>query len=334
MIGKEEFKKVKDFIDAEESILVTAHILPDADAVGSSVAFLHLMRKLEKRSAIVFPSAPPRRLEFLFGSLPVYCYPEVDPSLWQSFTSLVVLDSSDWSRLGPLKEPFGEHFKKVLAIDHHPGHKSFSSVSIVKPWAAAAARIVFELIRLFDVSLSRDMSEALMTALKGDTASFSYPSTNEDTFLMASELMKAGCRLNRINGELCERFTLQGISFIAEALTFIETRCKGKVGFLRLPRPLFRKHSASIDDAFPLLSYVRGVRGVRVAVVLYEDELGEVKTSFRSNDGIDVGSIARSFGGGGHRAAAGALIKASLSEVENLVLTRVEAAIDEEEDAL
>ena len=323
--------EAKAFIEAHESFLISSHLLPDADSVGSCVALCLVLRRFGKRADVVFPSPMPARLAFLTEKCPVYGFPEVDEVLAKEWDGLIVLDSSDWTRVGPLMDEFTSRFTDILAIDHHTGHQEFALVTVVDSEAPATASLVFQLIKKLGVQVEEAVANALMTGLKGDTGSFSYANTSQDAFLMAAELMGMGCQLAEINKQLNERFSLAGIAFIQEGLGYLRTEQDGMIGWLPLPYELFSKHNATIQDAFPLMRYVRGIRGVRLAVVLYEDEPERVKISFRSRGEIDVGEFARSFGGGGHRAAAGMLMESPLSEAEEQILPKARAAVSEGE---
>ncbi len=322
----------KDFIDRHESFLISSHLLPDADSVGSCVSLCLVLRRLGKRAEVLFPSPLPPRFSFLTEHCSVNAWPEIDEVLAQDWNALIVLDSSDWSRVGPLMESFEEKFEDILAIDHHTGHEYFASVSIVDSEAPATASLVFELIKTLECPIETPVANALMTGLKGDTGSFSYANTSQSAFLMAAELMECGCQLAEINKQLNERFSLPGISFIQDGLGHLRTEEEGSIGWLPLPFELFKKHGTSIQDAFPLMRYVRGIRGVRLAVVLYEDEPERVKISFRSRGDIDVGAFARSFGGGGHKAAAGMLMECSLKEAEERILSKARLVVNEGEE--
>ena len=331
MHDKGKISDAKAFVEAHESFLITSHLLPDADSVGSCVSLCLILRRLGKRADVVFPSPLPVRLAFLTEECPVYGWPHVDEVLAKDWEALIVLDSSDWTRVGPLMDDFSKRFDNILALDHHTGHQEFATVTVVDSNAPATASLVFELIKALQGVICPSVANALMTGLKGDTGSFSYANTTQSAFLMAAELMEQGCQLAEINKKLNERFSLAGIAFIQEGLSYLRTEQEGMIGWLPLPYELFSKHNATIQDAFPLMRYVRGIRGVRLAVVLYEDEPERVKISFRSRGEIDVGEFARSFGGGGHRAAAGMLMESPLSEAEGRILPKAKAVVGEEE---
>jgi len=321
-----------EFIGRHDRLLVTSHVLPDCDAVGSCVALRAALTKLGRRAEVVLPSQVPARYGFLTDPCPVHCWPDVDEVLARDWDGLIVLDSSDWSRVGPLGERFEGRFTDILAIDHHPGHDAFATVVVVDDTAPATVCLIHELIGALGVEFDVLMANALMTGLRGDTGSFSYANTTREAFLMAAHLVECGCQVEAINRHLNERFTLAGVAFMQEALANLRTEADGTVGWLPLPYETFERHGATIQDGIPLLRFVRGIRGVRLAVVLYEDERNRVKISFRSRGDIDVGEFARSFGGGGHRAASGLVFEGSLAEAEARILPRAVALVTATED--
>lgn len=326
--GERRMRPLAEFLEGRRRVLVTSHVMPDGDSVGSSVALCRCLRSRGVDAAVVLPDHLPLRFDFLAQACPVHARPDVAADFLEGWDGAVVLDCSGLDRLGPLGEELRSRVGALAALDHHAGHVPFAEAAVVDPSAPSTASLVYELIRdELGNAIDAATAEALMAGLMADTGSFCYANATAGAFEMAADLVRRGAVPQALHRRMNERFSMRALDFMRECLGLVRVEGDGTVGWLSLPHEVFTRFDAAVDDASPLMRYVRGLHGVRLAVVLYEDEPSSVKVSFRSRGDIDVGLLARSLGGGGHRAAAGALLECSLEEAEARILPKVLAAL-------
>jgi len=309
------------FIEQYDRFIIVSHVMPDGDSVGSSVALRLILEELGKRAEVVLPDAIPPRFDFMTEYCAIHTWPECGRSFLDGFSAVIVLDCSGWQRVGGLGAVLEEMSLPTACLDHHHTHEAFAQVEIVDSSASSTAVLVRELARdeLF-VRLRRYVADALYVAIMTETGSFSYGNTTSEVFSFAADLVERGVHPQDLQQKVNERFTIESLEFIKEGLACIHTEADGTIAFLSLPHSLFERYGARIEDAFSLGRYVRGLQGVKIAAMLYEDEKMAIKTSFRSRGDVDVSVLARHFDGGGHRAAAGAVLASTLEDAERDII--------------
>ena len=311
-----------------DSIVLTTHMNPDADGAGSAVALLAWLRDRGAEGWFVPPTPLPARYRFLLPEQEWHL-PASSAAAARACSAadlVVVVDAGDLPRLGRVK-PMVEG-RPTVVIDHHttptrpiPGDR------LVDSRACATAELVYDILIAAGARWTRAIDDALYTAIVDDTGSFAYSNVTPDTHLLAAELVQRGVDVAGIHRRLFESMDVRRLELLRECLG--ELRAEDGLSWITVPHQAYRELKATSDDLEGLVNYPRAIKGVEVAMLFRTTNDGATKVSFRSNGPVDVDGIARSFGGGGHAKAAGALVSRPLKEVRADVVNAARALVRE-----
>lgn len=297
-----------------QRILLFPHVNMDGDTFGSCVALCLALRNQGKECQILAEEEPPAYLSFLDGD-----YTVTGPGSMTEPDLCIALDCSDAGRLAGRRDAFVAG-KETWSLDHHVTNQYFAQNNIVKTEAAATAEIVYELIRLLPIQLSKEIAEAIYTAIATDTGSFQYSNTTSKTHLIAAELFEVGIDHNQISIQVYQNARYE--KFLIASLIYgtMERICDGKVALASVTQEMLRQTGASMEETEGIIESLRSIQGVEVAIFLKEYEKKMIKVSLRSKSYADVAVISAAYGGGGHVRAAGFSIDKPLQEVKELIL--------------
>jgi phosphoesterase RecJ-like protein len=304
--------------------LLTCHVRPDGDALGSMLGLAAILRALGKE-VVTFNADPvPEYLRFLPGAA------EVLRSLPRdgSFDATFVTDTASRALL-PEGLPPPERRGPLVVVDHHTAHDGFGDVALREIDAVATGVVVLRLMR--DLGLERVPSEAaapLYTALVTDTGGFRYQGTTAETMRLGAELIEAGADPWTVAYNVFEGWVPARLRLLGAVLETLRTTHDGRIATLLVTRQMLARLGADDDMVEGLVNYARMQRGVEIAALVWEwhplDGAPRVKLSLRSRGRADVSRIAVALGGGGHRAAAGATVEGDVDEARALVLAEAE----------
>ena len=316
-----------DLLRDARRIVLTSHVRPDCDALGSELGMLGILEALGKDVRIVNAQATPAnlgwidpagRIESLAGG--------VTPAELADRDLLIVLDTSAWAQLGAMAEVVKSSRERVLVIDHHVSEDDLSDRWFKDTSAEANARIVYEIGLRLKVPLTPAIATPLYAGLSTDTGGFRFPSVSGETFRIAARLVDAGASPPAIYRELFEQDTLPRLHLVGRTLAGARTSHDGRVIMSFVRQSDIREVGATPSDTEDLVNLTLAVKGTEVAVILIEQPDGRIKVSFRSRGPVDCSSLAGRFGGGGHRAAAGAIIAGPYDAACGLVTAAVDEA--------
>lgn len=301
---------------------------PDGDAIGSLCALGLACRRLGKQVTLVSPDGVPELYHFIPGSDEVLSAQVATTRLQGAhFDVGIGVDADGSDRLGGA-EALVLAAKTVIDIDHHVG-PPYGDVPFVVPDAAASGELVYDLIRALGVVIDPAIAGALMAAIVTDTGSFRYPSVTPETMRITAELIECGAHpqvvWERVYGQRSYPATL----LLGRALKQVKRAADGRLAWAALSRTDFEKAGAEEDETEGIINEIRSVEGTGVAILMREQPDGQVRISFRSKDGTDVAMLAEQFGGGGHRAAAGATTAGPLANAEERIVAAALAALRE-----
>lgn len=312
-------KAIKEIKDAE-NIYIASHIQPDGDNIGSLLGLGLALKKMNKRVFMLKTDYIPKDFKFLPDVDSISEYDGSDIDLF------IALDSSDENRLGTNKELL-EKANMIVNIDHHLSNTNFGNINIVDSKAAATCQMVFKLIKKMEVDLDKEIATCLYTGISTDTGSFMYENANEETHLIAAELLRVGIDKQEININIWQNKSLLKTKLFIKTLETLETCFEDKLAIVQVTRDNLRSVGASMEDSEGIVSFVRDIEDVEVAVMLKEFEEDEIKVSMRSKRYIDVSKVCSLFGGGGHKKAAGCTINSNLKQVKNDIIDALEKII-------
>jgi phosphoesterase RecJ-like protein len=310
-----------------QRFLLTTHVRPDPDGLGSMLGLADALEKLGKAVQMVIGSVYPPQYLFLDPQRRVQRFePPGDP--WRQAEAAVVLDTGTWNQLGDVGPFLRQLTAEKAVIDHHLTQDDLGGLRLVDTTAEATGRLVVEAVRALGVPLAPPMAHALFLAVATDTGWFRHSNATPATFALAGELVAAGARPTEAYEYLYEHNTLPRLRLKGVALERLQVSDGGRLAWTEVRRADFQATGATPPDTEELVNFPRSVAGVEVALFFCEQPRGGVKVSFRSRSRIDVARIAEHFGGGGHRLAAGAILETNLDDARSRVLAAVRAALD------
>ncbi|HEY1786087.1 MAG TPA: DHH family phosphoesterase [Pirellulales bacterium] len=321
------WNRFSELIRSHERFLLTSHIRPDCDALGSELGMAGLLEALGKQVMIVNGQATPPNLAFIDPDKKLRALgTDVRPADLAEVQVLLVLDTSAWAQLGPMAEVVRTTRAHKAVLDHHIDSDDLGAELFKDTTAEATGRLVLEAARHLKVELTPKLAHPLFAAVATDTGWFRFASVTGDTFRAAGALVDAGAVPQQIYTDLYERETLARLQLRGRILARTQTELGGRLAYTAALRADFDATGALAADTEDVVNLALAVLGVEVAVIFVEQADGGNKISFRSRTPrVDCNALAKQFAGGGHRAAAGAFLPGTLSEVQPKVLDAVRA---------
>jgi phosphoesterase RecJ-like protein len=319
-----DWRRFVDLVGSRRRFLLTTHIRPDCDAIGSTMGMAAVLDRLGKDVRIVADFDIPRHQQFLdtqkrFRRIGV----GVSPAELEEVEMLIVLDTSAWAQLGDMGEVLRTTKAVKTVLDHHVSGDDLGAEMFKDTTAEATGRIVVEAAAQLGVALIPEIARPLFAALATDTGWFRFASTSADTYRLAATLADAGAAPHALYRDLYENDSLARLRLLGCAMGRTEMELDGRLIHTYLEQADFRQSGAAPADSEDIVNMMFTVSGTEVALILVEQPLGGFKISFRSRNTLDCAKLAESFGGGGHRAAAGAFIPGGLGDAQPRVLDAV-----------
>lgn len=306
---------IRDRLLAARRVVVTSHMRPDGDALGSEIALARFLRKRGTDAVVLNSDPAPRPLDWLLDEQPkglVQVYEEGSLKQAESVATadaLVVVDTGAGHRLGALEGRIKSAHAPKLLIDHHPLPETWFDLACVRTDTASTAEIVYDLIAGHDPGLiDAAIATALYVGIVTDTGSFRYSGTTPRTHrIVADVLERGGIRPEPIHIAVYDGRTREGLRLLARALDTIATHYGGRLATLYVTQDMLRESGAFFDETEGLIGYALSLDGVMAAVIFLETP-SAVKLSFRSKGDCPINAWAARYGGGGHPNAAGAYV--------------------------
>jgi phosphoesterase RecJ-like protein len=310
-------EQVANAIRNASSFLVAAHESPDGDAIASTLALVNALREMGK-DAVAYNADPvPRKLMFLPGAETL-----VNEVPEQShFDVGIILDAGELKRA---KIDVLAMSDISINIDHHPHSEDFGDIYCVDTGASATAVLVYRILKDLNHPISVCVAENIYTAILSDTGSFRYSSANAEAFSVAGEMVACGVDPWKIAGGLYESQEAERLRLLAKSLATLQISPCGRIAAIYVTEEMFKEVGAGAELSDSFVNYPRSIHGVEVAVFLRELAPEEFKLGMRSKGAVDVGSLAREFGGGGHHNAAGAQVCGKIDQVIADLFTRLQ----------
>ncbi|HOX09080.1 MAG TPA: bifunctional oligoribonuclease/PAP phosphatase NrnA [Candidatus Omnitrophota bacterium] len=304
-------KRVAEAIRRHKRFLITAHVDPEADAIGSQLALASMLRRAGKKAVIIDQDPPPISCDFLPGIGAINVLDRMKKKVKPGdFDCALVVDCPTLERTGKVAGLISGGMT-VINVDHHISNTDFGDVNWVDGKSAATGEMVYCIFKKLRVRPTKTEAMSIYAAILIDTGSFRYSNTSARTHMYAAELMKSGLDTNSIYENLFEMKTYEITHLLGHSLATMRRSRDGKIVWLWITGDMLSESGADLKDAENFIGFARSVRGSKVAVLFKQAKHGgPIKVSLRGKDGIDVNKIASKFGGGGHAAAAGFSIKA------------------------
>jgi len=304
-------------IERGNRFLVASHESPDGDAVASTLALVNALREMGKEVVAYNIDKIPLTYDFLPG------VETITSSLADNdiFDAGFILDAGELRRAG-------NHLKDccslLVNIDHHPHSEDFGVIRYVDEDASATGALIYRILSEGGLPLSGDVALCIYTSILADTGSFRYSNANPEAFSIASEMVEKGVDPWDVSAALYESQDAGRLRLLAEALSTLVVSSCGRIASLSVTLEMYRRTGTNSEHTDGFVNYPRSIRGVDVSLFFREIEPGSFKVGFRSKGKIDVGSLARELGGGGHHNAAGAQVDGDIVSVRTSVIKRLE----------
>ncbi|HEY2208524.1 MAG TPA: bifunctional oligoribonuclease/PAP phosphatase NrnA [Gaiellaceae bacterium] len=309
-----DLKAIADALRQHDRFLVVTHENPDGDALGSLLAVTMALQRLGKDAVMYLPGKTPLPAEYSFMPLEgVVREPPAD----SAERVLLAVDCAKEDRIGDAAAI--SRAPLVIDIDHHHDNTRFGDLNLIVADASSTGEVLRDVIAELGVELTPELAEPLYIALVTDTGRFQYTNTTPKSFRLAAELVEAGADIHAVFQEVYESVEFAKLKLLARALDRATVLEGGRIVVSHLLRTDFADVGAEEPYSEGIIDYLRAVEGAELAVLIRE-QLNESahahKGSLRSSiDELDVSAIARRFGGGGHRQAAGFSTDIALPEI-------------------
>jgi len=313
-------------------VLVTTHVRPDGDALGTVAATILGMRKAGVDAEALLLSHLPRKYAYVFQENGIVHHdaergwPE-GLSL-DRFEALLVMDTGTWSQLPGLRDRVSDWRVPKVVVDHHLTQEDWADVKLVVKEAAAAGEIAAELLDTWKIELDQPIAAALFLAIASDTGWFQFSNTRPYTLRLAARLIEHGVDTDSMYQHLYQNERAERVRLQTRAQQSLELLQDGRLAVMRVAKRDFAETNANVGDTENLINVPLQIRTVEVSLLFVEPtEPGPIRVSLRSKGQVDVARFAEQFGGGGHARAAGLKIDAPFAEAHDRVVAAMSQAM-------
>ena len=324
-----DWKKLNQKILSSSRIVLSTHQNPDGDGLGSASAMYHYIKSLEKDCKIIHISDFPNQYDFLNQNNIIETYIESDHDEWMQTSDLaLIFDIGDYHRLGILGDILNKNNIYTVNIDHHPNlnDERFND-HYINIDAAATGEMVYDFLIDNNINLNQLMAQGIYTAVMTDTGSFRHNNTNQKSHKIAMDCIDYGVDNSKIYQSIYENRSKAQVSLLAKVIDNLRYDSDGQIASFIISREMIESSGAIPQDIDGFTDFVRTIKGVEISIMIYESDSNRCRINFRSKGKYKINDVAKSFGGGGHKFAAGAIADGT----SEIILQQV---VDQTKDAM
>jgi phosphoesterase RecJ-like protein len=315
--------RIIEGIRAHNTFCIVGHVRPDGDCVGSQLGLALALKAEGKKVTVWNEDEMPDKYAFLDAN-DLFQKPRRD----QKFDCVIATDCASFERLGNVGECVTNR-SLFINIDHHASNTRYGDLNWVSPREPSTGELIYRLLKCAKWPITKQISDCLFTAVSTDTGSFQYPTTRPGTFHVGAELVTRGADLAKICDEVYQSYPLSRARLLKHVYSNFKLTHDNQTAYFWLRKADFTRTGAESADTEGLIDHIRAIEPVVIACVFEELEPELTRISLRSkSEKINVNEIAALFGGGGHRAAAGARIAGKPLTVQRKVIAAVKKALD------
>jgi bifunctional oligoribonuclease and PAP phosphatase NrnA len=320
MTTSPDIARIVDAIRSRHRFVLSSHSRPDGDSIGSQLAMAYALKALGKEAvAINADAAPPPLLAFP-GVPEIHIAAEADGA----YDAAIIMECGDLARTGV----HGLERYFVINIDHHPGNTNYGQINWFDESAAACGEMVFDVVIALGVPLSIEIATHIYLAILTDTGSFHYSNITPRTFEIAGACIAAGVDPVAVARNVYDSNNMGRLKLFGAVLSAMQIDQTGRIAIVYLDHEMARAAGGTYEDTEGLINLPLTVKEIQ-AVVFFKEHEGETyRVSMRSKGDIDIGAIAKEFGGGGHKNAAGCTVTGAIDALQKTFVEKMERAID------
>jgi phosphoesterase RecJ-like protein len=303
------------------TVLISTHKSPDGDALGSQLGLMLALEKMGK--TVIAHNLDP--VPEIYRFLPQHERIKIGKPVQGRYDAFIVVDA-DPPRTGLFDKTYPADL--LINIDHHITNPLAWPLTWLDTAASAAGEMIFKLIQELGVRIDQDIALCLYTAIFTDTGSFRYSNTTAESMKIAAMLLEAGADPWLVTENVYESYAYPRLKLLGTVIANMERSADGRAAWVVVTDELYRRTGTTAEDTDNFVNFVRSAKGVEVAILLRQTGTAQYKISMRSKGRVDLSGLAQSFGGGGHKNAAGGVLDGTLEEVKKRVIGAVEKAIE------
>ena len=315
-----ELSQIAEAIRARQRFVISSHSRPDGDSIGSSVAMAYALRAIGKQAEVVHADPPPGPLTQFPGVSDIRLASAVNGP----FDAAIIMECGDLARTGILG--LDRYF--LINIDHHPGNTGYGDLGWFDVTAAACGEMVFELVKTIDAPLTLEVATHIYLAILTDTGSFHYANITPRTFEICRETIEAGVDPVAVARNVYDSNSMGRLKLFGAVLSAMQIDSSGRIAIVYLDHEMARAAGGTYEDTEGLINLPLTVKEIQAVVFFKQVEGDEYRVSMRSKGDIDIGLIAKEFGGGGHKNAAGCTVAGAIDALQKMFVAKIEQAID------
>jgi len=315
-----EVQQIVDVIRSRERFVISSHARPDGDSIGSQMAMAYALRALGKEVLIVNADPAPPPLQQFPGVDDIVLATKIDGM----FDAAIIMECGDLTRTGVE----GLDRCLVINIDHHPDNTSYGAINWFDAGAAACGEMVFDLVAALGVGLTVNIATHIYVAILTDTGSFHYSNISPRTFDICRRALEAGVDPVRVARNVYDSNNLGRLKLFGAVLSTMQIDATGRIAIVYLDHEMARAAGGTYEDTEGLINLPLTVKEIQAVVFFKQIEGEQYRVSMRSKGEIDVSSVAKEFGGGGHKNAAGCTVSGGIDQLQKQFVAMIEQAID------
>lgn len=313
-------RQIAEAIRSRQRFVLSSHSRPDGDSIGSQLAMAYALRALGKDVTLVNADAAPGPLMAFAGVPSITIADRVDGD----FDAAIIMECGDLARTGV--KGLDRFF--VINIDHHPGNTGYGQIRWFDAGAAACGEMVFDLVKALGVPLTIEIATHVYMAILTDTGSFHYSNITPRTFDICRETMEAGVDPVLVARNVYDSNNMGRLKLFGAVLSAMQIDATGRIAIVYLDHEMARAAGGSYEDTEGLINLPLTVKEILAVVFFKQNEGEEYRVSLRSKGDIDIGAVAKEFGGGGHKNAAGCTITGGIDGLQKLLVEKIGNAIE------
>src|SRR2546426_5720145 len=320
MTTEADVHAIVEAIRARQRFVLSSHARPDGDSIGSQLAMAYALKALGKDVTVINADAAPPPLMAFPGVSEIRIAPRADGD----FEAAIIMECGDLARTGV--QGLDRFF--VINIDHHPGNTGYGQINWFDPSAAACGEMVFDLVQALGAPLSVEIATHIYLAILTDTGSFHYSSISPRTFDICRQTLEAGVDPVLVARNVYDSNNMGRLKLFGSVLSAMQIDATGRLPIVYLDHEMARAAGGTYEDTEGLINLPLTVKEIQAVVFFKQDEGDQYRVSMRSKGEIDIGAVAKAFGGGGHKNAAGCTVTGAIDALQKTFVEKLEQAIE------